>query len=56
MESAGCAALNGSFDLLLLVCDEGWPADTVWEHLRYRLDKARLTRVDEAGPGDDPVA
>src|SRR5262249_44271804 len=47
MGPAGYATYNDSFTVLLLVCDEGWPEDPVWEHIRFRLDKARLSRTDD---------
>jgi hypothetical protein len=46
MGPAGYATWNDTFELLLLVSDEGWPEDPVWEHIRFRLDKARLARDD----------
>jgi hypothetical protein len=46
MRPAGYATVNERFDLLLLVHDEGWPEGPVWEHIRFRLDKAKLARAD----------
>ena len=48
MRPLGYAEWNERFDLLLLTDDrEGWPEHPPWEHIRYRLDKMKLARVDD---------
>ncbi|MCP2165321.1 hypothetical protein [Goodfellowiella coeruleoviolacea] len=50
MRPIGYADWNAHFDLLLLVDDgEGWPETPFWEHVRGRLDKAKLARI---GPSE----
>ncbi|RSM77806.1 hypothetical protein DMH04_34365 [Kibdelosporangium aridum] len=44
MRPLGYATWNDHFDLLLLPELEGWPEASLWEHVRLKLDKARLAR------------
>lgn len=52
MRPWGYADWNDHFHLLLLVDDlEGWPEGSHWEHIRTRLDKAKLARVEASVGG-----
>jgi hypothetical protein len=47
MRPSGYAGWNDHYQLLLFMDDlEGWPEEAPWEHVRTRLDKAKLARVE----------